>query len=249
MIAESIKESYRLIGRSRAEALFYIGASLLAAWLYIYTCGLLGLEGTYAGNTALKSSPTKALIAYLPGMAVLAWFAAGLAGRLIMDAYKGAPESMLVYARGWYFRKLGWDVFFAALMWLPMPLLASGMPSALLGVAWFFAVIWLGVRVSLWLNISVTENLGLPESLKRSYALTKDRVWTLLMVGGIPMISANLLNWAISRIISGGPALEYYLKSFFDGAGMLVATGAFAAIYVKIARLPSAAGPATEEQG
>lgn len=247
MIAESLKESYRLIGRSKAEALFYLGASLLAAWLYIYTCGLLGLEGTYTGNTALKASPLKALTGYLPGMAVFAWFAAGLAGRLIMDASKGAPGDMMVYARGWYFRKLGWDVFFAALMWAPLPLLTSGTPGALLGVAWFFAVIWLGVRASLWLNISVTENLGLQESLKRSYALTADRVWTLLLVGGIPMISANLLSWTIYKIISGGPVVEYYLKSFFDGVGMLVATGAFAAIYVKIVRLPSAAEPPKAE--
>lgn len=241
MIRHSIHEAYRLIGRSKKAAALYLGASLVSSWLYVFMCGQLGLAGAYAGAEAVKAEPVKGLITYLPGIAVLAWFAAGTTGRFVMDALKGEAEGLPRYANGWFFRKAGWDLIFMFLMWVPMWFMALKFPGVIVvSLAWMVAALWLGVRVSLWLNISITEDLGLPEALKRSYALTRGRVWTLVMIGVVPMIAAKLLSWLVTAAFSAQGGAAYYTKAFFEGAAGVVVIGAFAAAYLKIKE----AGPA-----
>lgn len=242
VIFESLRKSFRLIGRSRSEAMLYLGVTLLASWLYVLFCGMMGLEGAYTRG-ADESSPLRSFFAYLPGVIILTWFATGIAGRMIMCALKGEAEEMGVYARGWYFRKLGWDVFFMLLMVVPVPLLAFGVPGVLLAICWVITGMWIGVRTALWLNFSVSENLRLVESLKRSYSMTDGWVWRLLLICFIPLILTKAVAWLGAKAIPGNVVFAYYVESLLEGVGILVVMGAFAAVYVKIKSLASEPEP------
>lgn len=236
-------ETYRLFKRSGKEAGFFVAACLVSAGLYVLLCGIIGVEGAYAGYLSLKASPVKSLIADLPGSIVTAWFAAGLAGRFTMDALTGAPEEMTRYAKGWFFRKLIFDSVVMGLIWGPLLFLIR-MPfhSTLLTVVWLLGAAWLSLRLSLWLNVSVTENLGLFEALKRSYTITRAQVSRIFILAGAPLISAGILSRVLSKVLPGQTVLVYYLQALLDSAASAFTMGIFAVIYVEL----RAKGAATE---
>lgn len=236
-------EAYRLFKRSGKEAGYFIAACLVSAGLYMLMCGILGVEGAYAGYRSLKASPVKSLIADLPRSIVTAWFAAGLAGRFTMDALTGSPEEMTRYAKGWFFRKLIADTVVMGLIWLPLLFLVKApSPSALLIVVWMLAAAWLSLRIPLWLNASVAENLGLFEALKRSYTITSAQVLRIFILAGAPLISAGILARVLRKALPGQIVLAYYLESLLDSAASAFAMGVFAVIYVEL----RAKGAATE---
>lgn len=235
------KESFRLIGGSGKETGVYLVTSLAAAGLYVLMCAWLGLGGAYDSHAVIKDSPFRTLIAYLPGVVLSAWFAAGLAGRFTIDAIGGAPEGMTRYARGWYLRKLGGDSLFMAVMWVPVLFLViSSLGSAVAAVVWLIVAFWLGFRVALWFNISVVEELGLIDAMRRSYSMTSGQVPRLLLLGGAPMVTARFLGWTAGTLLTGQTALVYYIKSVLDGVAMVVIMGVVAAIYSELRSTPPA---------
>jgi hypothetical protein len=242
-----MSEAFRLLGRSKKEAGIYLAAFIAESWLYVFMCGVLGVEGAYAGFGAVKENLLMGLLAYLPGILFLSWFAAGLGGRLIMHAVKGEADGLVKYANGWFLRKAGWELFFVCLMWLPMwllPLKFTGV--AFVALAIMLSFLWFSLRVSFWLNFSVSQELGLVEALGRSYALTRGRVGTLILLGGLPMLAAKSLSWAIVKAASAQGGAEYYVKALFEGTAGMVVMAAYAAAYLKLKEAGPAAEPAAE---
>lgn len=238
------KESFRLIGGSGKETGVYLAASLAAAGLYVLMCAWLGLGSAYDSHAAAKDNPFRMLIAYLPGVVLSAWFAAGLGGRFSIDAIGGAPEGMTRYARGWYLRKLGGDSLFIVVMWVPVLFIViSSLGSAVAAVGWMVVAFWLGFRVALWFNISVVEELGLIAAMRRSYAMTFGQVPRLLLLGGAPMLTARFLGWTAGKLLPGQAGLVYYLKSVLDGVAMVVVMGVVAAIYSELRSTPPVETP------
>ena len=240
------KESWRLIGRSKKEAAFFAAASVLASLIYPQVCAFLGLEGAYSGDAGIKTQRLLGAAAYLPGLILTAWFSAGLAGRLVMDAVKGEAGSMALYGNGWFLRKFVWDLFFMLLMWVPVWFLSVG-PKLVIGLisfAWLLGGIFLAVRSSLWINISVAENTGLLEALKRSFTMSAGREWTLLFMGLIPVAAGRMLGWAFGKMAGSGEAAAYYANALFEAPASLAVAGAFAAFYVSLVSRTEAAPPA-----
>jgi hypothetical protein len=233
------KESFRLIGGSGKETCVYLVASLAASGLYVAMCAGLGLGGGYDSHAVIKDTPFRALIAFLPGIVVSAWFAAGLAGRFTIDAMGGTPEAMERYARGWFLRKLGGDSLVMVAVWVPVLLLiVSSFASVVAAVGWMIVAFWLGFRVVLWFNISVVEELGLIDAMRRSYAMTSGQVLRLLLLGGAPMLTARFLGWTAGTLLPGQMALVFYIKSVLDGAALVVIMGVVAAIYRELRSAP-----------
>ncbi|KAF0124886.1 MAG: hypothetical protein FD189_2151 [Elusimicrobia bacterium] len=235
MIFESWKGAFGLMARSRGEAVSYVAATVFGAWLYILACGALGVAGPYSMNQAMKAEPGLTFIAYLPGMLIGAWFGAGLAGRMIMHALGGSAEKMAFYAGKWFGRKLGWDVSFALILFLPVLLLVMMPAGLLLAIPWMLAALWLGVRFALWLNISVEGDLPLIESLKRSFAVSEGRFFQLLFITALPMGALRLLHWLVSKA-APGEAVLFYLKFLLEGMAYALIIGAVACFYAKITR-------------
>ena len=234
-MSSSYSEAYRLLGRSGKEAGWFLAACLVSAGLYVLMCGFMGLEGVYAGFPPPKDSLAKSILADLPGSIVTAWFAAGLAGRFTMDALTGAPEGMTRYAKGWFLRKLIVDTVVMGFIWGPLLFLIR-MPShsALLTLAWMLPACWLSLRISLWLNASVAENLDLFEAIKRSYALTSAQALRIFMLAGAPFILTGILVKLLSKMLPGQTVLVYYLKSMLNGAAAVFIMGLFTALYVEL---------------
>jgi hypothetical protein len=245
MIKASFKESWRLIGRSKKEAAFFCAAWLLASVLYPQVCAILGLEGAYSGDAGIKTNKLRGAIAYLPGIVLTAWVSAGLAGRLVMDALKGEAVSMAAYGNGWFLRKFAWDLFFMLLMSVPLWFLSFGskLLMALFALVWLAGGIFLAVRSSLWINISVAEKRGLPEAVKLSFALTRGREWTLVFMGLLPMAAGRLLGWSFGELAGGGEAASYYANALFEAPAALAIGGAFAAFYASLAVNPAGGPP------
>ena len=250
-------EACRLIGRSRRESMCYMTVYLATAGLYILMCRLLGLDGAYGGVEILKTSPVKGLVAYLPGIVVGAWFAAGLAGRYTIDALTGAPEGMACYANGWFLRKLAADSLITGAMWVPVLFIVPvSFIRVVFAAMWIFAAAWMGLRIAFWLNISIVENLSLIESMKRSYALTRGQALRLLILAGVPRVSVSILSWAIGKVLPGQAALMYYIKAMLEGAAMMFITGVVVALYIElrmdgsknalVEAVPAATGPRAE---
>lgn len=242
-------EAYRLLRRSGKEAGFYIAACLLSAGLYVLLCEILGLEGAYTGMASFKAGPVKSLIALIPEVIVTAWFAAGLAGRLTVDALTGAPEGMARYAKGWFFRKLIADSVVAGALWGPLLLLII-VPFAgpVVALIWLLVAGWLSLRIALWLNISVVENRGLLEAMRSSYDVTAAQALRILLLAGGPLISAMFLSRLIIKALPGKVVLAYYLKSLLNGTAAVFAMAVLAVIYLELRSKGSAADKkATEE--
>jgi hypothetical protein len=118
---------------------------------------------------------------------------------------------------------------------------------------WVVVAAWLGLRIALWLNISVVEDLGLIEAMTRSYALMRGQVPRLLILGGIPRGLAWGLSWLMGKVLPGHAVLLYYVKALLDGATMVFVTGVVVAFYIElraegskealIEAVPAAAGP------
>lgn len=245
----SYGEAYRLIRRSGKEAVFYIAACLVSAGLYVFLCDILGLEGAYTGLTTFKTSPVKSLIATIPEIIVSAWFAAGLTGRLTVDALTGAPEEMTHYAKGWFFRKLISDTIVAGAMWGPLFFLVIiPFASPVLALVWLLAAGWLGLRIALWLNISVAENQGLLEAMRSSFDVTAAQALRILLLVGGPLISAVLVAKLIGKVLAGQAAAAYYLKSLLNSAVAVFAMGILAVIYLELKNRDSAAAQKVTEE-
>ncbi len=248
-MSNSYSEAYKLLGRSGKEAGFYIAASLVSAGLYTLMCGMLGLEVAYTGVTSFKASPMKSFIALTPEIIVTAWFAAGLAGRLTMDALTGAPEELTSYAKGWFFRKLIADTVVAGALWGPLLLLVIiPFASPVLALVWLLAAGWLGLRIALWLNISVAENRGLLEAMRSSFDLTATQALRILFLAGGPIISTVFLSKLLGKALAGQAVLVYYLKTLLDSSAAVFAMAVLAALYLELKSAGAETGQkATEE--
>ncbi len=246
----SYSKAYKLLGRSGKEAAWFIAAGLVSSGLYVLVCGLIGLEGAYAGYASFKDSPPlKGLIAGLPGDIFTAWFAAGLAGRFTMDALSGAPEGMLHYAKGWFLRKVIADTVVMGLIWGPvMFLIKTPSHSTLLTLCWILGAGWLSLRLPLWLNASVAENLGLFEAMKRSYTITSAQVLRIIILAGAPLILAGILSKLLSKILPGQTVPLYYFKSLLDSAAAAFTMGIFAVLYLELRSGTTATEPKAAEE-
>ena len=217
MIEHSLYKACGLIIRSKKETAIYIAAALASAWLYVFTCGLLGVDGAYVMDEAMKSSPAKACLAYLPGLLLMAWFSAGLTGRVTVHAAGGEAAGLARYANAWYLRKAGWDFLYISLTWVAMWFMSVKFFGYIfVSSAWLIAAIWLSLRVALWLNIGIIEGLGILEAAKRSYALMRGRVWQLIIISAFPMVVAKALAMLINKLAASPAGLAYYVGEFFS---------------------------------
>ncbi|MCM2268175.1 MAG: hypothetical protein NDI60_10435 [Elusimicrobiales bacterium] len=245
MIQRCIQEAYRLTGKSGKEAALYAAVAVFNAWLYVLVCGFLGVHGVYGGGEEVGISLRGGLLAHLPGLAVAAWFAAGLTGRFTLHAAGGEAQAMPAYAGRWWFFRAGWDIVFSLIIWLAIPILkAKFWGATIIGIMWMITCLWLALRVSLWLNAAIGEGLGFRAGMKRSYELTRDRLWTLLLLGAILMGALKVLAWPLGKFIPN-PAVVYYLDALLQGVGAVLVMAASAAFYT-IVKAEGPAAPAGE---
>lgn len=232
---DSYNESYNLIKRSATGGALYIAACLISAGSYVLMCRFLGLNGGYDSYAVIKASPLKGLTAYLPGIILTAWFAAGLAGRYTMDVLTGTPEGIKYYASGWFFRKLIADFFVTFIIWLPvLALLFVPFGGVVFAFVWILFAAWLGIRLALWLNVSVAENLGLVAAMKRSFVIMDGQILRIMLLTCIPMIIARALAWLLGKTLPGQVVLVYYSRSLLEGAATVFVLGILAGQYCKL---------------
>ena len=218
---------------------------MASAWLYVFACGLLGVNGAYAGGEAMKANPAKACLSCLPGLLLMAWFSAGLTGRVTVHAAGGEADGLARYANAWYLRKAGWEFLYICLTWAGMWFMSIKFFGYIfVASAWLITGIWLSLRAALWLNIGIIEGLDMVEAVKRSYALMRGRVWQLIVISAFPMVVAKALATLINKFAASPAGLAYYVGEFFEAAAAVVVIGAYAAAYLKIKTDAPAAEPA-----
>lgn len=244
MIQKSIEQGYGLLRRARGGAALYLAAAALAPWLYALACGAMGFNGVYSGAEEVSRSFGGGFLAYLPGLALSAWFAAGLTPLVTLLGLKGEAGPIFSYSRVWFLPKAAWDFLFLAWLWVPMLFLKAGFfGSTLLALVWMVAGLWVGVRISVWLN-AAAEGLPLKAAFRRSWELTRGRVWSVVLTAAMPMLAARIPGWLIKAFLPEGSASAYYVNGFFEGLGAVLALFALAALYVNLA----AAGPLPPEE-
>jgi len=243
MIKHSFKEAFRLIGRSRKETGIYLLSLLLCGAIYVALCGALGLGDAYLEEVkSIKDSPLRGLIAYLPGFIASAWFAAGITGRFVMDAFKGEPDSMTHYANGWFTRNLAAEALFTVIFFIPGVISLSGNKvAAALALCCLVIAAWFALRLSLWLNASFVENLGVFKAMRRSYAVSVRNMWGLLVLIVLPFLAVAPVDVLIGKLLSGRPALGYLLRELMNGLASAVMIAALAAAYISLVSEKAAA--------
>lgn len=236
MIKHSFREAYRLIGRSKKETGVYLLSFLLCGAIYILMCRALGLGDAYLDEyKAIKNSPFKGIIAYLPGFIASVWFAAGITGRFVMDSLKGAPESMTHYANNWFSRNLAGEAILTGIIFVPGVIsLSENKLASVPALAWFVFALWFALRMSLWLNASFTENLGLFKAMKRSYTVSVGNLWGLIVLIVVPFLVLAPVLLLIDKVLPGQPALRYLLGELLNGIASTVIIGALAAAYLAL---------------
>lgn len=243
MIQKSIEQGYALLRQARGGAAVYLAASALAPALYALACGWFGFGGVYAGSEEISRSFRGGFLAYLPGLALSAWFAAGLTPLVTLLGLKKEAGTMLSYSKAWFLPRAAWDFLFLAWLWIPMTFLKAGFfGSTPLALVWMVAGIWVGIRMAVWLN-AAAEGLALKDAFRRSWELTRGRVWTVVMTAALPMLAARVPGWLIKAFLPEGSASAYYVNGFFEGLGAVLALFTLAALYVNMA----AAGPLPPE--
>lgn len=229
------RKAFDLISRSAKESWLYLLACPVTSLLYILTSKAMGLPASYDPFSIMKISPIKGLIAFLPGVALTSWLAAGLVGRLTSDALKSDTKAMSHYANGWFLRKMIADSLFICVMWMPVLFFVIiPFASAVLALVWMVVAAWLGLRISLWLNASIAEDLGLIDAVQRSFNITPGHAPRILILAGIPTLIAFALSWSIHKLLPAQAALHFYLKSLLDGIAAVAMMGIFAAVYVEL---------------
>jgi hypothetical protein len=249
MIENSLKEAFRLIGRSRKEVAIYMAASLVCGGISVLMCKVLGIDYTASDSFQnMKTMPIKVLAASIPGGIILAWFEAGLTGRVVFDAFKGELGDMTRYANGWFLRNLASEAIFKGISAIMVVAAFSGnKPGALIAGICLLAVTWLVFRVSLWLNASFVENLGLFQAMKRSYAVSAGNLWRLIILIIAPAFAADILKRLIVKLLPGQTTLVYILKDLTHALSSVVVIGALAAIYVALTATKTLAVPDAEK--
>ena len=253
MIRYSFTEAFRLISRSRRESALFLAAAALSSVLYILACLALGIGYDHQTTLdALRVAPLKGALAMAPGGLVMAWFGAGISGRLAMDAFKGAPEPLTTYANGWFMRYLAGSLllnggFLAVLLTFNAVPKPEGMG---LMAAWSLFCLWLLVRVCLWEAAMFIDGLSPVAAMRRSYSVSRGSalklgavVFLLFLLLSVVMKLAGLLPWT-------GPLSLTVARDVLESGILVVAAGAFAAAYLKLGAqaAPAAAVISGEEK-
>jgi len=225
---EIYKQARELILSSKNEAFLYLTATLGAALSYTLLCKVMGLGWNPDPYAAFKTTPVKGFLAFMPGTILTVWFAAGLNGRFAAGALKSAPQSMTYYAKGWFFRKLTAELLFTCIIWPPAVLLMFiPVISPVLAMGWLIFAAWFSLRAALWFNASVTRNMGLIEALRISFEMTPGKAPFLLLLAVIPIGSAYLLSWLVSKVFPVQFGMQLYSKAIFDGIAAVLMMGVF----------------------
>lgn len=237
MIMHSFREAFRLISRSRRESALFLAAAAASSVLYILACLALGIRYDYQTTfDALKGDQFRALLAMLPGVLLMVWFGAGISGRLAMDALKGAPESLTVYAKGWFLRYLA-GVLLLEGSFMAVLLLFSAVPRPVglgLMAGWSAFYVWLLVRVSLWAAVMFMDALPPLEAMRRSYAVSNGSALALGVIFFLPYLVMSSLMELVSRLQWARAAYLTVTRDVLGGAVIILTAGAFAAAYLKL---------------
>ena len=235
MIKTSLKESFRLIGRSKLECLAYLGLICLGEALVFALSKWFGVDYPLRGGKADAARMAYTAAFSIPGFLLTAWAGAGLIGRVSMDALTGDPGAMTGYANGWFWRNLAGSLAVVSAIFLPILLLLMlPMPLAIVPVlGWFCVVIWLGIRVSLWGSIMFMDGLGPFAAMERSFSVSSGYAATIVILS-LPVFAAALLGIGAVRLAGNSVISAAILKPLLMGAATLVQMGALAAAYLNI---------------
>jgi hypothetical protein len=242
MIRHSFTEAFRLISRSRRESALFLAAAALSSVLYILACLALGISYDYQTTLdSIKANPLKGAIAMVPGGLVMAWFGAGISGRLAMDAFMAAPETLTAYAKGWFLRYLAGSLllnggFLAVLLVFNAVPRPEGMG---LMAAWSLFCLWVLVRVCLWEAAMFIDGLSPVAAMRRSYSVSSGSALKLGVIVFLPFLILSVLMKLAGLLPWTGPLSLTVARDVFEGAILVVAAGAFAAAYLKL-RVPAA---------
>lgn len=237
MIGHSFKEAFRLIMRSKTECVVYLLAYVLSEALVFAACKWAGIEYPLTNPRPTLSGVIRLAAFSTPALLITAWFGAGLIGRISMDAYKGAPGSMVSYANGWFIRNLGGTLILGAaaflpafiLMPLPKPLAALGM------LVWFLLFIWLAIRISMWSSIMFIEGLGPIAAMGKSFGVSGGYAVPLALLS-LPLFVRVIWEMGLPQFPVENIAMISALKNLLIGMATLVQIGALATVYLTLTR-------------
>ncbi len=236
MLIHCYKEAFRLIRRFWKEATVLLAASLASEAIFILICLALGISYDYQTTyDALKAHQQKALLALLPGIFIMAWFEAGLVGRIAMDALTGAPESMVYYAKGWFFRNLFGSVLISG-GFLLLLILFQAVPKVGIGLmlGWTCFAVWFMIRITLWQAAMFIEDLPPLEAMRRSYSLTPGSALMLGLILFVPYLAMSLLLKLAGFIPMFGVLSINMARSVLEGLVTAFALAAFIAAFLKL---------------
>lgn len=242
MLIHCYKEALRLIRRSWKETAVLVAASAASEAVFILICLALGISYDFqTAYDALKAHRQSALLAMLPGVFIMAWFEAGLAGRIAMDALSGAPESMVHYAKGWFLRNL-FASFLVSGGFLLLLVLFSAVPKVGMGLmlGWTCFAVWLMLRIALWQAAMFIEDLPPVEAMRRSYSLTPGSALLMGLIIIVPYFAMSLLLKLAAMGPLPGMLSQNLAQSVLEGLVTAFTMGAFTAAFLR-QRAPAAA--------
>ncbi len=242
MIKHCFKEAFRLISRSRRESALLLGAAAFSSGLYILACLALGISYDFQTTLdAVRANPLKGALAMVPAGLIMAWFEAGITGRLAMDAATGEPANFSFYAKGWFLRYLAGSLIlnggFLAVLLL---FYAVPRPAGLgLMAGWSVFCLWLMVRVCLWAAAMFIDGLPPVAAMRRSYSVSNGSALKLAVVFFLPFVLMSALLKLASLLPGAGPLSLTVARDVLENGVGVITAGAFAAAYLKL-RVPAA---------
>lgn len=107
-------------------------------------------------------------------------------------------------------------------------------PIVIIGVLiWLLPMIYIGVRLYLYAQACVIEDLGPVECLKRSWRTTKGNFWRIFATGLILAIIGGIISAAVNLIPIIGSILGSLITTLFIAPATAIA---FTLIYLSLAR-------------
>ncbi|KXA89225.1 hypothetical protein AKJ57_05660 [candidate division MSBL1 archaeon SCGC-AAA259A05] len=101
------------------------------------------------------------------------------------------------------------------------------------GLIWLLPMIYIGVRLSLYAQACVIEDLRPVECLKRSWRTTKGNFWRIFAIGLILAMIGGIISAAVNLIPVIGSTLGSLITTLFIAPATAIA---FTLIYLSLAR-------------